>query len=188
MHWPARCGSTSAANPLAMTRTAIRFICGTSGRAPRKSPTYRPHTRTVIRVTLDDKPRTLVVPELLDSWHGKIAYEIEAGTEPCTLVLNQGVNVELKSSALKTLQWTLLATWAQESDIQFVRGEGLKIGEVSIKYSGHAGFDVTLHLAGNNRYRIDHHQQVLILDEVDAVPGTDAQTLRAHFKALADRK
>jgi len=148
-------------------------------------PAYRPHTRTVIRVTLDDKPRTLVVPELLDSWHGKIAYEIEAGTEPCTLVLNQGVNVELKSSALKTLQWTLLATWAQESDIQFVRGEGLKIGEVSIKYSGHAGFDVTLQLAGNNRYRIDHHQQVLILDEVDAVPGTDAQTLRAHFKALA---
>lgn len=148
-------------------------------------PAFRPHTRTVIRVTLDDKPRTLVVPMLLDSWHGKIAYEIEAGTEPCTLVLNQGVNVELKSSALKTLHWTLLATWAQESDIQFVRGEGLKIGEVSIKYSGQAGFDVTLHLAGNNRYRIDHHQQVLILDEVDAVPGTDAQTLRAHFKALA---
>ncbi|MGF6206206.1 TcdA/TcdB pore-forming domain-containing protein [Pseudomonas frederiksbergensis] len=148
-------------------------------------PAYRPGTRTVIQVTLDDESRTLVVPTLLKSWHDRIAYEIEAGDAPCTLMLSEGINVELKSSLLKTLQWVLVASWAQVEDVQFVRGAGLKIGGVDITFSGKAGFDITLHLAGNNRYRIDHHQQVLMPLEVDATPGTDARALQTHFKALA---
>ncbi|KOY04416.1 TcdA/TcdB pore-forming domain-containing protein [Pseudomonas nunensis] len=148
-------------------------------------PYYRPHTTSVIHVRLDDVPRTLVVPTLLKSWHGRIAYEIEASDAPCTLMLNQGVDVRLTSSNLKAQQWTLLATWAQESDVQFLNGGALRVGGVNITYRGEAVFDITLHLAGNNRFLVDHRQQVLIPLEVDALPGTDTQTLQSHFKALA---
>ncbi|MFJ7795221.1 TcdA/TcdB pore-forming domain-containing protein [Pseudomonas sp. NPDC096950] len=148
-------------------------------------PSYRPHTTTVIQVGLDDVPRTLVVPTLLKSWHGRVAYEIEASDAPCTLMLNQGVDVLLKSSSFKTLQWTLLATWAEESDVQFLSGGALRIGGVNLSYRGEAVFDVTLHLSGNNRFRVDHRRQVLIPLEVEALPGTDAQALQSHFKALA---
>jgi insecticidal toxin len=147
-------------------------------------PSYRPHTPSIIQVRLDDVPRTLVVPTLLKSWLGRVGYEIEAGDAPGTLMLNPGVSIVLKSSLSKTLSWTLLATWAQDSDVQFV-GDGLKIGDVDVTYSGRAGFAVTLHLAGNNRYRVDHAKRVLIPLEVDALPGTDAQMLQTHFKALA---
>ncbi|MFJ2686967.1 TcdA/TcdB pore-forming domain-containing protein [Pseudomonas sp. NPDC087342] len=148
-------------------------------------PSYRPHTTTVIQVRLDDVPRTLVVPTLLKSWHGRITYEIEVSDAPCALMLNQGVDVRLKSSNLKTLQWTLLATWAREIDVQFLNGGVLRVGGVNITCHGEAIFDTTLLLSGNNRFRVDHRQQVLIPLEVDALSGADAPTLRSHFKALA---
>ncbi|MGE8147724.1 TcdA/TcdB pore-forming domain-containing protein [Pseudomonas frederiksbergensis] len=148
-------------------------------------PAYRPHTPTVIQVRLDDVPRTLVVPTLKTTWHGQIVYEIEAGDAPGTLELNRGVSVMFKLSLLKTLEWALLASWARESDVRFVQGAGLQIGDVNITFSGKASFNVTLHLAGNNRFRIDVLNQVLIPLEVDALPGTDSQLLHAHFKALA---
>ncbi|WP_256735615.1 TcdA/TcdB pore-forming domain-containing protein [Pseudomonas sp. dw_612] len=148
-------------------------------------PAYRPHTPTLIQIKLDDVPRTLVVPTLLKNWHGQIAYEIEVSDAPGTLMLNQGVNVLFKSSSFKTLSWTLLATWAQESDVRFMSGGALSVGGVNVAFRGEAHFEVTLHLSGNNGFRVDHRQQALIPLEVDALPGTDAQALQLHFKALA---
>jgi len=149
------------------------------------NPAYRPGTPSVIQVRLDNTPRVLVVQELPTSWHGRIAYEIEGGEAPCTLLLNPGVSLELKAAGTRTMQWVLLASWAKESDVQFVRGEGLKIGAVSLTFGGKARLDVTLQLGDNNRYRVDFLHQQLIDLEQEATPGMEAEALRGHFMTLA---
>lgn len=149
------------------------------------NPAYRPGTPSVIQVRLDNTPRVLVVQELPASWHGRIAYEIEGGEAPCTLLLNPGVSLELKAAGTRTMQWVLLASWAKESDVQFVRGEGLKIGAVSLTFGGKARLDVTLQLGDNNRYRVDFLHQQLIDLEQEATPGMEAEALRGHFMVLA---
>ncbi|WP_183129276.1 TcdA/TcdB pore-forming domain-containing protein [Pseudomonas prosekii] len=148
-------------------------------------PVFQPDSPTFIQVVLDDVPRTLVVPMLLKSWQGQIVYEIEAGDAAGRLMLNQGVNVMLKSQLSKTLHWTLLAPWATESDVQLLPGAGLKIGDVTISYSGKALFDFTLHLAGNTRFVVDPRRKVLLLQETAEQPGTSAPALQKHFKELA---
>lgn len=148
-------------------------------------PAYRPNTPTVIQVKLDDVPRTLVVPTLLKNWRGKVAYEIEAGNAPGMLMLSEGANVVLNSSLPVTLEWTFHAPWAEEGDVEINGFKSLKIGGVSVTYGGRGGFRVTLQLAGNNRFQVNHQQQVLVRLEADAAPGTDARTLQTHFKALA---
>ncbi|MBA1377479.1 TcdA/TcdB pore-forming domain-containing protein [Pseudomonas brassicacearum] len=145
-------------------------------------PDYRP---TAIEVLLDGTDRSLVVPVLPASWHGKIAYRIQGAGKRCTLLLNPGVSLTLDASRSLDSTWVLDAAWARESDIRIERYGKLFIGDVQMAFTGTGRHDVLLRAADQRTFQADLGTRQLNVVE-DAVPsGMDRQALREHLKTLA---
>ncbi|MCU1751485.1 TcdA/TcdB pore-forming domain-containing protein [Pseudomonas sp. 6D_7.1_Bac1] len=145
-------------------------------------PAYRP---TQINIVLDSVERFLVVPVLPKAWHHTITYKIEGGGAPCSLVLNPGVNVALEAPSLKTMNWSLLATWANPSDVRLTAAGELVIGTTTVTFTGRGIHTVVLKLANNELFRVDRGKSQLLLIEQDAPSGMSEQTLLEHLKSLA---
>ncbi|BBP61705.1 TcdA/TcdB pore-forming domain-containing protein [Pseudomonas sp. St316] len=143
-------------------------------------PDYRP---TVLKVLLDGVDRSLVVPVLPPSWHGKITYEIQGAGKRCAVVLHPGVSLTLDTTRPLNSSWVLDAPWAQESDIRLERYTRLFIGDVQVTLTGTGRHDVLLRIAQNQVFKVEAGKLVVVEQDVPA--GMDRQALQEHFRALA---
>ncbi|MCL6704042.1 YopT-type cysteine protease domain-containing protein [Pseudomonas sp. T1.Ur] len=146
------------------------------------NPDYRP---TAIEVLLDETARSLVVPVLPASWHGKISYRIQGAGKRCALLLNPGVSLTLDASRPRDSTWVLDASWAQQSDIRIERYGKLFIGDVQVAFTGTGRHNVLLRAADQRTFQVDlgTRQLNVVGDTVPA--GMDRQALREHLKSLA---
>jgi len=146
------------------------------------NPDYRP---TAIEVLLDETDRSLVVPVLPASWHGKISYRIQGAGKRCALLLNPGVSLTLDTSRPLDSTWVLDASWAQQSDIRIERDGKLFIGDVQVAFTGTGRHKILLRTADQRTFQVVLGTNQLNVVE-DTVPsGMERQALREHLKSLA---
>jgi insecticidal toxin len=145
-------------------------------------PSYRP---TQIEIVLDPVERFLVVPVLPTDWHKLLTYKIEGAGTPCTLMLNPGVKVELDAPSTTTMNWSLLATWTDLSDVRFTSVDELVIGTTVVAFTGQGLHTIVLKLANNALYKVERATSQFLLIEQDAPSGISDQALHEHFKTLA---
>ncbi|MDR9861780.1 TcdA/TcdB pore-forming domain-containing protein [Pseudomonas baetica] len=145
------------------------------------NPVYR---ATTIAVRLDAVERTLIVPQVPELWHGLITYQISAEHGRCAVVLNPGVSLVCEAAGNGSMHWELVAPWAGESEVKMQAHGQLSIGTVNMQFTG-GHHDVLLRLKDDQVLRVDWRQQLLLVEEADAleVPGTDS--LKEHFAALS---
>lgn len=148
----------------------------------RLSPVCQP---TVFNVRLDNVERSLVVPVLPKAWHGLVSYRIAGAGAQCSMLLNQGVSLELDAPGHTAMHWVLLATWLAETDIRIEPAGSLMLGALAVKFTGSGVHDVLLKLAGNKIVRIDLVALQLEVVEEAADPALGEQALLDHFKSLA---
>jgi insecticidal toxin len=146
------------------------------------NPDYRP---TAIEVLLDKTDRSLVVPVLPASWHGKISYRIQGAGKRCTLLLNPGVSLTLEASRTLDSTWVLDASWAQQSDIRIDRYGKLFIGDVQVAFTGTGRHNVLLRAADQRIFQVDLFTKQLNVVEDTEPSGMDRQAFREHLKTLA---
>ncbi|WP_323154794.1 TcdA/TcdB pore-forming domain-containing protein [Pseudomonas alvandae] len=144
------------------------------------SPDYRP---TTIDVLLDSIDRSLVVPVLLPSWHGKINYRIRGAGKRCAVLINTGVSLSLEAPAQLTSSWVLDAPWAKESDVRFEGIAKLFIRDVAVSLTGAGHHGTLLRLCDDQMFKVEAGQLSAV--ELTEAPGMDQQALHAHMKTLA---
>lgn len=144
------------------------------------SPDYRP---TTIDVLLDSIDRSLVVPALLPSWHGKINYRIRGAGKRCAVLINTGVSLSLEAPAQLTSSWVLDAPWAKESDVRFEGVAKLFIRDVAVSLTGAGHHGTLLRLCDDQIFKVEAGQLSAV--ELTEAPGMDHQALHEHMKSLA---
>lgn len=148
----------------------------------RLAPSYRP---TVIEVQLDARERALAVPMVPTAWHDHLTYRIEGAGAACSLILNRGVSIELQAPSLQLCQWSLVATWATEADVQVEVGGGLSVGGVKVMFTGRGRHEVMLQLTGRQRFKVNRAGGRLDILEQSAPSGENEQSLLLHYQGLA---
>jgi insecticidal toxin len=150
----------------------------------RLAPVYRP---TQVVVQLDAIDRLLAVPNVPTVWQDKMSYRIEGAGAMCTLLLNQGIKVELLSPSQQRCRWKLVATWAGEQDVQVDVGGAVSIGNIEISFSGRGQHDLVIQLADRQLFSVNRGKRELDILEQTARPGENEQSLLKHYKSLVQQ-
>lgn len=151
---------------------------------------------TVIKVSLDQHCRQMVVPELPTEWKNLICYEITAYSGRAQLTLTPGVvSVVLNLPPLvdgptaafqppRTADWVIAAPWATEEQVRF-EGSVLIVDGIRIK-----GFEGFLQLKGGELFQVDRSRNnALLLVHIDLENSeerskyTELQAAHAVLKA-----
>ncbi|MHC8389999.1 TcdA/TcdB pore-forming domain-containing protein [Pseudomonas sp. MDT2-39-1] len=144
---------------------------------------YPVEVDTTIRVLLDEAPRSLLVPELPKTLHGKLSYSIEGEGGYCALTLDPGVQSVTLSQVQKSrpMAWTLRALWLNEADVVVDEGQ-LKLGAINVQVTDTPELVIQ---TSHHSYRVDWTDRKLLIERLETDLTVDIATVQVRVRELA---
>ncbi|MTB66583.1 prevent-host-death family protein [Providencia sp. wls1943] len=151
---------------------------------------FHEYVDTPIDVILDEKNRTLIVPQLAREWHGKIEYKIKGNGGTYKLSLNHGIRIKLTDDVQnnQNSKWIIDASQLENSAIK-IQNNQLIVGDIKIDVDVDS---VQGQIIVVNKYKevqkIDlSSSQSTILSEDEKLWQGDEKDLEQHLNHYAEQ-